>query len=73
MDEDFWIRFYKDWTIPQLENEVGTCFIFQHNLLQQVSINPAKFDHNLKLLHQSQQRVLVIFQAIRQLEKVKNG
>lgn len=73
MDEEFWLRFYFAWTIPQLESEIGTCFLFQQNLLKQTSINPKQLDQNLRLLHQSQQRVLVILQAIRQLESVKNG
>lgn len=72
MDDEFWLNFYRKWTTEELNNEIGTCYLYQQNCLNQAATGQSNRDYQLRQLIQSQSRVLIIFQVI--TERVaKNG
>lgn len=72
MDFDFWLSFYQSWDIKALEEEIGHCFLYQQNCLNQVATGQSNRDYQLRQLIQSQQRVLIIYQVIRHKERLTN-
>lgn len=72
MDYEFWLSFYKSWEIKALEEEVGRCFLYQQDCLNQAATGQSNRDYQLRQLIQSQQRLLIIYQVIRHKEQLTN-
>lgn len=71
MDHDFWLTFYKNWTIENLVSEIGSCHLYQQDLLSRATQGLLTMDHGLRLMITSQIRETIILQAIQ--EKIKDG
>lgn len=71
MDYDFWLTFYKNWTIENLVSEIGSCHLYQQDLLSRAAQGLLTMDMGLRLMITSQVRETIILQAIQ--EKIKNG
>lgn len=71
MDYDFWLKFYKNWEIDQLIAEIDTCHLYQQNCLRQTGTGQSSWEYQLRQLTQSQERVKIIVQSIK--EKLENG
>jgi len=71
MDEEFWLKVYLDWTIEELENEIGACHRYQQSLLGRVWEHKLQCEQGIRLMITSQSREYVIRLAIK--EKTKNG
>lgn len=71
MDYDFWLKFYNKWTVEQLVSEIDTCHIYQQNCMSKAFYGQSTYDYQFKQVLQSQERVKIIVQVIR--EKSKNG
>lgn len=70
-DYDFWLRFYKNWEIDKLIAEIDTCHLYQQMCMSNAVFGQSNYDYQLRQLIQSQERVKIIVQAIR--EKIENG
>ena len=71
MDEEFWLKVYLDWTIEDLENEIGSCHRYQQSLLGRVSDHTLQCEQGIRLMITSQSREYIIRLAIKEI--AKNG
>lgn len=70
MDYDFWLKFYKNWEVGQLISEIDTCHLYQQGCMSVAYYGGSTYDYQLRQLIQSQERVKIIVQAIKEkLEK----
>lgn len=70
MNNQDWLKFYRNWEYNQLLQEIETCHKFQQDILMRVSQRLIDGSGGLSLLVQSQQREALINEIIR--EKVKD-
>lgn len=71
MDYDFWLRFYKNWELEALVKELGTCHLYQQDLLARAAQRQLEMEHGLRLMITSQMRETIILQAIQEI--IRNG
>ena len=71
MDHDFWLKFYSNWTIDDLVKELGTCHLYQQDLLARSCQGLVTMEMGLRMMISSQMRETTIVQALREI--IKNG
>lgn len=64
MDDEFWLKVYREWSNESLENEVGVCHRYQQSLLGRVGEKSLTIDAAIRLMITSQCREYIIRQVL---------
>ena len=64
MDDDFWLKIYRDWPTETLENEIGVCHRYQQSLLGRVGEKSLTVEAAIRHMITSQCREYIVRQAL---------
>jgi len=64
MDDEFWLKIYRDWSREQLEKEIGSCHLYQQDLIYKVGSRNIQPDTAVRLMITSQCREYIIRQVL---------